>query len=230
MAASTAWTGMRPLAASWPPAWRTAAPNGAAYRFSQTSTAAGLPGSIVSGRTVSFSAAVPASGLIGPGGQDLCPSIRASREQMLKVSNVPCPRHGVTRRCQEQALQGGEGTMATDTGSGRDAHTTRGAVIAAGASGTPWQSRAVKRHHRMVMLIIGVNLLRDRRVREQVFLGAITLAALALLARQSQARARAGLIAWLDAEPGPARAGPKAAQLTSRSGLPGRVGPQCRRR
>jgi hypothetical protein len=104
--------------------------------------------------------------------------------------------------------------MATDIGSGRDAHMTRGAVIAAGANGTPRQSRAVKRHYRMVMLIIGVNLLRDRRVREQVFLGAITLAALALLARQSQARARAGLIAWLDAEPGPTRAGPKAAQLT----------------
>jgi len=113
--------------------------------------------------------------------------------------------------------------MATDIGSGRDARTTRGAVIAAGANGTPRQSRAVKRHHRMVMLLIGVNLLRDRRVREQVFLGAITLAALAHLARQSQARARARLIAWLDAEPGPTRAGPTAAQLTSRSGLPGHV-------
>jgi hypothetical protein len=117
--------------------------------------------------------------------------------------------------------------MATDIGSGRDARTTRGAVIAAGGNGTPRQSRAVKRHHRMVMLIIGVNLLRDRRVREQVFLGAITLAALALLARQSQARARARLIAWLDTEPGPARAGPTAAQLTSRSGLPGRAGPHA---
>lgn len=68
----------------------------------------------------------------------------------------------------------------------------------------------------MVMLVIVVNLLRDRRVREQVFLGAITLAALVRLARQSQARARARLIAWLDAEPGPAQPGltpadPKAA-------------------
>jgi hypothetical protein len=54
------------------------------------------------------------------------------------------------------------------------------------------------------MLIIGVNLLRDRRVREQVLLRAITLAALARLARQSEARGRARLIAWLDAEPGPA--------------------------
>ena len=35
---------MRPLAASWPPAWRTAEPNGAAHRFSHTSTAAELPG------------------------------------------------------------------------------------------------------------------------------------------------------------------------------------------
>ena len=39
-------------------------------------------------------AAVPASGLIGPAGRDLCPSICASREQMLKVSSVPCPRRG----------------------------------------------------------------------------------------------------------------------------------------
>ena len=92
--------------------------------------------------------------------------------------------------------------MATDIGSGRDAHTTRGAVIAAGTNSTPRQSRTVKRHHRMIMIIVGVNLLRDPRVRVQVFLGAITLAALARLARQSQARARARLIAWLDAEPG----------------------------
>ena len=33
-AAMMAWTGMRPLAISWPPARRIAAPNGAAHRFS----------------------------------------------------------------------------------------------------------------------------------------------------------------------------------------------------
>ena len=37
--------GMRPLATSWPPAWRTAAPKGAAHLFSHTSTPAELPGS-----------------------------------------------------------------------------------------------------------------------------------------------------------------------------------------
>ena len=46
MAASSAWIGMRPLATSWPPDSRTAVPKGAAQVFSQTSTAAELPGSI----------------------------------------------------------------------------------------------------------------------------------------------------------------------------------------
>ena len=40
-----AWTGMRPLATSWPPDRRTATATGAAQRFSQTSTAADVPGS-----------------------------------------------------------------------------------------------------------------------------------------------------------------------------------------
>ena len=112
--------------------------------------------------------------------------------------------------------------MATDIRSGRDAHMTHGAVIAAGTNGTPRQSRTVKRHHRMTMLIIGPNRLRDPRVRVQVFLGAITLAALARLARQSQARARARLIAWLNAEPGPGRA-LRAARLPGH-GVPRRAG------
>ena len=44
IAANTAWMGMRPVATSWPPAWRTAEPNGAAQTFSQTNTAALVPG------------------------------------------------------------------------------------------------------------------------------------------------------------------------------------------
>ena len=40
-----AWTGMRPLATSWPPERRTAAANGAAQVFSKTSSAAEVPGS-----------------------------------------------------------------------------------------------------------------------------------------------------------------------------------------
>ncbi len=55
MAASSAWTGIRPLATSCPPERRTAEPNGAAQVF-PTSTAAELPGSI--GQLERFDAAV----------------------------------------------------------------------------------------------------------------------------------------------------------------------------
>ena len=44
-AAISAWVGIRPLPSSSPPDRRTAEPNGAAQVFSQTSTAAALPGS-----------------------------------------------------------------------------------------------------------------------------------------------------------------------------------------
>ena len=43
----SAWVGIRPLASSSPPDVRTAEPNGAAQVFSQTSTAAAVPGSSV---------------------------------------------------------------------------------------------------------------------------------------------------------------------------------------
>ena len=43
-AAMSAWVGIRPLASSSPPDRRIAEPNGAAHVFSQTSTAAALPG------------------------------------------------------------------------------------------------------------------------------------------------------------------------------------------
>lgn len=91
--------------------------------------------------------------------------------------------------------------MAADTGSGRNAQTAQGAVIATGANRTPRQLRTVKRRQRMVMLIIGLDLLRDRHVQEQILVGVITLVVLARLARQSEARAQAGLIGWLNAGP-----------------------------
>ena len=54
--------GIRPFATSWPPARRTAEPNGAAHVFSQTSAAATLPGSIAAARwAMSSSARISAS-------------------------------------------------------------------------------------------------------------------------------------------------------------------------
>ena len=94
--------------------------------------------------------------------------------------------------------------MPTDIASACHAHMTQGAVAAASASRTPRQPRAVKRHHHRTMLYLVMGLLRDRRFREDALLGAITLAALAHLARESEARARARLAAWWDALPGPA--------------------------
>ena len=44
-AASMAWTGIRPLATSWPPLRRTATANGAAQTFSYIRIPAELPGS-----------------------------------------------------------------------------------------------------------------------------------------------------------------------------------------
>jgi hypothetical protein len=104
--------------------------------------------------------------------------------------------------------EGREGTMPADIGSARHAHRTQGAVTAASASHTPRQSRAVRRHHHTTMLYLAVGLLRDRRFREDALIGAITLAALAHLARESEARARARLAAWWDALPGPAGQAP----------------------
>jgi hypothetical protein len=85
--------------------------------------------------------------------------------------------------------------------SGWDAHTAQGAVTAASTHGTSRQSRAVKRRHRWMMMYVGAALLGDRRVREGLFLGAITLGALAHLAREKRAHDRARLAAWWDALP-----------------------------
>jgi hypothetical protein len=48
----------------------------------------------------------------------------------------------------------------------------------------------------MVVLLIGLGLLRSRRFPGQVIIGAIGLAALARLARETQVRAWARLVAW----------------------------------
>jgi hypothetical protein len=93
--------------------------------------------------------------------------------------------------------------MPTSLDSARHAHRTQGAVTAASASRAPRQSRAARRHHRRMMLYLVLALLRDRRFREDAMIGAITLAALAHLARESEARARAHLVAWWDALPAP---------------------------
>jgi hypothetical protein len=55
-----------------------------------------------------------------------------------------------------------------------------------------------------MMLYLALSVLRDRRFREDAIIGAISLAVLAQLARESQVRARARLVAWWDALPAPA--------------------------
>lgn len=59
-----------------------------------------------------------------------------------------------------------------------------------------------------MMLYLVLSLLRDPRFREDAMIGAITLVALAHLARESEARARARLVAWWDALPEPADRAP----------------------
>jgi hypothetical protein len=54
-----------------------------------------------------------------------------------------------------------------------------------------------------MMLYLALSLLHDRRFREDAIIGAITLAVLAQIARESQAHARARLIAWWNAPPAP---------------------------
>ncbi len=86
--------------------------------------------------------------------------------------------------------------MESDIGAGHAAPRTAGAMIAAHTRGSARRSRAVARNHRRVMLMIGLGLLRSRPVVELAITGGITLAALASLARENQARTRARLAAW----------------------------------
>lgn len=89
------------------------------------------------------------------------------------------------------------------TDSARHVHRTQDAVAAAGASASLRQSRAMRRRRRRMTLYLALALLRDRRFREDVVLGAVALVALARIARESNARARARLVAWWDALPAP---------------------------
>jgi hypothetical protein len=89
--------------------------------------------------------------------------------------------------------------MSADIASGHDVHSTHSAPIGANVNGKSRQSRAArKKRHRMTFFIV-LGLLKDRRVREDLILGAITLAALARLSREHAARARARLVAWSNA-------------------------------
>jgi hypothetical protein len=89
--------------------------------------------------------------------------------------------------------------------SARDARAAQGAATAASTHGILRPSRAAKRRRRWITLYVGAALLGDRQFRENLFVGAITLKALAHLAREKQAHDRARLAAWWDALP----AGPK---------------------
>lgn len=62
------------------------------------------------------------------------------------------------------------------------------------------------------MLYLVVGLLRERRFREGLMTGAIMLAVLARLARDSQAHARARLGTWWNAPPGPGDRAPATGQ------------------
>jgi hypothetical protein len=85
----------------------------------------------------------------------------------------------------------------------REARTAQGAAIISGAHGTSRQFRAERRRRRLVTLYVVGGLLRDPHVREGLLIGAITLGALAHLAREKAARDRARLAAWWTALPAP---------------------------
>jgi hypothetical protein len=90
--------------------------------------------------------------------------------------------------------------MTVDVRSGRDTQGAAVAVISAGTNGRTRQSGAANRKYRLI--ILGIELgavaryLRSRRLRENVILGVIALAALARASRENQARALARLAAW----------------------------------
>jgi hypothetical protein len=90
--------------------------------------------------------------------------------------------------------------MTIEVGSGRDARKEPGAVIPARAGGPAWQSRTVSRQHGAIWLGIGLATLarcvRSRRFHGQVITGIIGLAALAGIARETQASALTRLAAW----------------------------------
>jgi hypothetical protein len=90
--------------------------------------------------------------------------------------------------------------MAMETGSGRDAFRTPGAVVSARTGGPAGQSRTANGQRQVVMLMIGLgaaaNLVRSRGFHEMVIVGVIGLAALARMSRENQARNLARVAAW----------------------------------
>lgn len=90
--------------------------------------------------------------------------------------------------------------MAPDTGSGHLGPRATSAVLTARSGKSARQSRAAARSHRSALLLIGLGFLRSRFVVEAAIVGAIGGAALAGLARQSQAQSRARLAAWYKAQ------------------------------
>ena len=90
--------------------------------------------------------------------------------------------------------------MATDTGSGHLAPRTAGAVLTARFGKSARQSRAAARAHRNAVLLIGLGFLRSRVVVELAIAGALGLAAMAGLARENQARTRARVAVWYNAQ------------------------------
>jgi hypothetical protein len=142
-----------------------------------------------------------------PVGNGCCSEARTNGTQL--VHGGPCT-NGFRCRCagcvwssRERALRKG-GTMPPTSDSARHVHPVQGAVTAASASRSPRQARAARRRRHRMMLYLGLSLLGDRRFRKDAIIGAISLAVLAHLARESQVHARARLVAWWDALPGPA--------------------------
>jgi hypothetical protein len=74
-------------------------------------------------------------------------------------------------------------------------------MAATNMHGASRRSKASKRRHRWMAMYVAGALLRDRSVRQGLFLGAITLGALAHLAREKQADNRERLATWWNALP-----------------------------
>jgi hypothetical protein len=86
--------------------------------------------------------------------------------------------------------------MTIAIGTGRGAYRARGTVIGPGPAVMARRSRLARRRQRRVWLRIGLGILRSRPFHERVILAIIGAAAIARIARESQARALARLAAW----------------------------------
>lgn len=86
--------------------------------------------------------------------------------------------------------------MTIAMGRGRGAYRAPGAVTGEGPAMGARRSRLTRRRQRRVWLRIGLGILRSRPFHERVILAIIGAAAMARIARESQARALARLAAW----------------------------------